>query len=105
MTKKLKVYVVSFMAIQPYYDMMGAGISFEVPHHPAIIPAYSAKEAAELTRAVALERWPLDEGWHSHQAAVLPVTKAFYEAARTALFAGVVDMEDEPEYGEIFKFS
>ena len=104
MTNKTKVYAVSLMAMQPYHDMTGVGLSSEAYHLPAIVPAVSAKGAAEACRSVALERWPLDEGWHSHQAAVLPVTKAFYEAARVALFSGVIDMEDEPEHGETFKF-
>lgn len=112
MEQKLKVYVISVMAFMSTEDALelsfltGAegDISTCIEQLPGIVPASSISEAAEQTKTFALDRWKPSEGWYGHQAAILPVTKNFYEAAFTAYKAGVVDTFDETEQGECFTF-
>lgn len=92
------------MAFSSLHDTSVAGESTYVEHLPALVPAASIKDAAENARAFALDRWKMNEGWYGHQAAIMPVTRDFYEAAFNAHRAGVVDMSDEGEQGETFQF-
>lgn len=102
MAAKLKIYVVTVLAFSPLHDMTSAhGEGTYVEQIPGIILAESKRAAALDARRQAYERWNPEAGWYGHQAAVLPVTRAFYKAAGDALRAGVVDEADD-EDGETF---
>jgi hypothetical protein len=97
---KMKLYAMSLMAI--YEDEAGNSV---VMHLPALLPAYTKEDAVASARIHALTKWPPNYGWHSHQAAVIPVTKAFYEATMRADRAGIVDWETPDEPGESFSLA
>lgn len=101
---QLKVYAISLMAFSPLHDASASGESTYVEHLPALVPAESIEEAAEAAKRQAFDRWKVTEGWYSHQAAVMPVTKAFFDAAFGAHRAGVVDIPEEDEPGQTFQF-
>jgi len=92
------------MAFSLLNDTTAPGESTYVEHIPALIPAESIQAAAEAAKKQALNRWKVEEGWHSHQAAIMPVTKDFYDAAFNAHRAGVVDVSDEIEQEQTFQF-
>lgn len=102
--EKMKAYIISLIAFSDITDAGDTGLGTYVEHIPALVPAVSAKAAADSARAQALNKWPISEGWHGHQAAIMPVPKAFYEAAVKAMQAGIVDVDDESEQGAIFQF-
>jgi len=104
MTTKLKIYVVSILAFSPLQDTSVPGESTYAEHTASMIPAESARAAALAAREYAYERWKLGEGWYGHQAAVMAVTRAFYDAAATAQRADVVDMSEDPG-GDTFVFA
>jgi hypothetical protein len=104
MPEKIKVYIVAMLAFSPLQDGTPGGGTYS-ESIPAIIPAASMDEAAEAAKKVALDRWKVSEGWYGHQANILPVTKAFYDAAFTAYDAGIVDIPDEDEPGGSYNFS
>jgi hypothetical protein len=70
-----------------------------------LVPAGSIEEAAENAKNFALDKWKLSEGWFGHQASIMSVTKSFYDAAFNAKQAGIVDVDDENEEGQVFRFS
>ena len=63
---------------------------------PGIQPAEAIEAAGELARARCFERWPISDGWSEHHATIVPVTKAFYEAAMAAKSAGILEREEDP---------
>jgi hypothetical protein len=92
----VKLYIASLLAFSDMQiasepDMPG----FITNSGPALIPAESIQEAAAAARKHALERWKPEEGWHSHQANIMVVTKPFYDAFCAAYNAGILDMSDE----------
>ncbi len=90
MSKKLKLYSVSVLAFMPIDDALELSFISEdqtdgeatyIEQLPALIPASTIEEAAERAKKIALNKWQPGAGWYGHQAAILPVTKDFYEAA------------------------
>lgn len=113
MHKKLKVYAVSVMAFMSTDDALSLSFITEamtdgeityIEQLPALIPAYSIDEASEQSKTFALGRWKVSEGWYGHQAAIMPVTKDFYEKAINCYNEGGVDMTDDTETGQCFNF-
>jgi hypothetical protein len=69
---------------------------------PAIIPAESMEQAGELARQHLFERWKLEEGWHTHQANILPVSDDVYESIFTLDKANALEVDPSP--GQTFNF-
>ena len=76
---------------------------------PCLFPALTIAEAGEIARQKAFEQWNPNEGWHSHQAAIMPVTKAFFKLALEAYLAGGIEdvgqMSDDDEPPQCFNFT
>jgi hypothetical protein len=90
----MRVYTIAAFAMSPLADGTPDGGTY-MEAFPCLIPAESIQDAAAQVRAVAMDRWKPDEGWYGHQAEILPVTKAFYDAAFEAARAGIIDLEEE----------
>lgn len=98
----MKIYIASLIAISDLIaegDDRPASISMSIP---ALIPAQSIEAAAEQAKKFAFDKWKPEEGWHTHQATIMAVTEAFYEAASAAALAGILDMSEEE--GQTFNF-
>ncbi len=102
---KMKIYVVSIMAFSTLINSERPEIGSFVEHIPALIPAASIEDAAEAAKNFALDKWKQSEGWSGHQAAVIKVTKKFYDAAFEADEADIVDTYDETEEERMFQFT
>ncbi len=105
----MRIYAVALMAMSDLQDANGSQsvstasiLPNELPMGtlveclPALIPAESMQAVVDNCRVRALDRWKPDEGWHSHQANIMSVTQAFYDAAFKAYDSGILDMSDEP---------
>jgi hypothetical protein len=103
-SEQLKVYIASIVAFSPI-AVEGLEPTSLTMHIPALVPARSMTEASERCREQALARWPVSEGWHGHQAAIIPVTPKFYKHAFDAHSAGVVDLSEDEQPGEVFDLS
>jgi hypothetical protein len=100
--EKLRVYAASIMAIRSTVNEADFQIDSLTMHQPALIPAESIHEAAKLCKVTAFQNWPKDQGWHSHQASISPVTEAFFEAAALAVRAGAIGEDNERAQGFAF---
>jgi hypothetical protein len=98
----MKIYIASLLALSNVQDASDPTPLFITMSVPALIPAASIQAASEVARAHAFERWKPEEGWHSHQANIMPVTESFYDAFVKASQAGIIDMSDEE--GKSFNF-
>ncbi len=97
----MKIYAASLIGTKPTSgSVIETTLVFSLP---ALIPAESMQEAAERCRQHCLERWKPEDGFHTWQAALMPVTEAFYDAAFQAHNDGILDMADEP--GQTFNFT
>ncbi len=92
MTDKLKIYVVSILAMSPLQNADHLGITTWIENLPGIVPAHSEAEALKSARQQALAKWPEAAGWHSHAGTVLEVTREVFDLADGARLAGVVDL-------------
>ena len=90
----MRIYSVSLLAFSRLDDGTATGGTY-VEQIPALIQAESIQSAGQQAGEQALNRWKVDEGWYGHQADVLPVTKAFYDAAFEAQRLGIVNLEEE----------
>ena len=107
----MRIYAVALFAFSPLEDesvpdssdngssILGADLPFGLRTNvfPALVPAESIEVVIDMCRVRAFERWKPEKGWYGHRATILPVTKAFYEAAFKAYDAGTLDMSYEPE--------
>ncbi len=100
----MKIFVVSVMAFSPLVDTDDPRFETWVENTAALIPAASIEEAAELAKAFAVDKWKPSEGWYGHQAAIIKVTKGFYDAAFAAEEAGIIDSYDETPEEQVFQF-
>jgi hypothetical protein len=100
----MNIYVVSVLAFSPIAEgSISVGSYYE--HIPALIPAESIEDAAENAKNFALDKWKISEGWTGHQAAIISVTQGFYDAALSALEAGIIDDADSVSEERTFQFS
>lgn len=97
---KLKVYAISIMAFRQASDTLELSVISDIPSDgniciveqlPGLVPAESIEAAAESAKAEAFSKWQTSEAWYGHQAAIMPVTKQFFELALKALAAGAID--------------
>jgi hypothetical protein len=100
--EKVRVYSVAVMAFSQLHEKAPARGTY-VESLPALIPAGSIGEAAELAKSFAFKQWPINETWYGHQASIEPVTKQFFEIALEAYSAGAVDLT-ESELPNVFQF-
>jgi hypothetical protein len=92
----MKLYIASILALSDLQIAGEVGMPGTLTNAiPALIPAASIDAAAERARVMAFRRWLPEEGWHTHQANIMNVTKAFYDAFIEAQQAGILDMSDE----------
>jgi hypothetical protein len=105
MPEKLKLYTASMLAFSPLADYEGKGPGVYVEQIPALFLEGSIESVVEKARKQALAKWPLGQGWYSHQLAVLPITKEFNTNLFNAYRGGGVDMESEPGQGQVFNLS
>jgi hypothetical protein len=103
-SEQLKVYIASIVASSSL-AVEGVETTTVTMHVPLLVPARSMTEASERCREQALERWPISEGWYGHQAAIIPVTQEFYRHAFEAHGAGVVDLSEDEQQGEVVDLS
>jgi hypothetical protein len=101
----MKVYAISVMAFSGVSDNEGNQTNTYVKHLPALQPAASIEQAADIAKNHALGRWKQSEGWYGHQAVIMPVPKSFYYATLDALKAGIVDESEDGEREQVFHFS
>jgi hypothetical protein len=92
----MKYYIASLLAFTEVQDTTDTIPLFLTESIPAIIPADSIEQAGEQAHKYLIERWKPEEGWHKHQANIMPVSHAFYDEAFRAYDAGILDMSDEP---------
>ena len=65
---------------------------------PAIIPAQTMENAAEVVKNFSLKKWREKDGWHTHSAAIMPVTETFFNIVDAARKVDVLDFSaDEPD--------
>lgn len=102
MADQIRVYAVSIMAFSQLHENAPAGGTY-VEHIPGLVPAHSIEDAADRAKEKAFERWPIDQTWYGHQAAIEPVTNAFFDVAIQAYKAGEIDSSDA-EQPAIFQF-
>lgn len=112
----MKIYAVALLAFSDIQDASNQNqsdqdseIAVDVPLGtyteclPALIPADSMQEAFEQARVFALDKWKTDEGWHTHQANIMPVPEKIYDAIFAALDANTLEVGDD-EPGQTFNF-
>jgi hypothetical protein len=98
----MKYYIASLLVFTDVQDQSGTSPLFLTMSMPAMIPAESIEEAGELARQQMFERWKPDEGWHSHQANILPVSDEIYESIFELDDTDALDVDDSE--GQTFNF-
>lgn len=103
--EKLRVYTVSILAFKPRVEVLPdnrvreASTAYQLP---GLIPAEHLDAAGEAALGKAFEEWPRSEGYYGHQAAVIPVTKQFFDLADEARKAGAIEDDVDEGPGRVF---
>ena len=98
----MKIYAISIMAMSQHHEIAPEN-GTAVMHIPALQPAESIEQAAEIAKAKAFELWPTKDMWYGHQAALVSVTDAFYSASKEAERVGVIEW-GAPTEERVFQF-
>jgi hypothetical protein len=101
--KLFRIYFGSVMAFSMLHKNAPSGGTY-TEHKPLILLAHSINEAAEKAKVFAFESWPIDETWYGHQAAIIAVSKEFYDNIFEADDLDLLDLSDEGETGDAFLF-
>lgn len=98
----MKYYIASLLAFTDVQDPSETTPLFLSLSIPALFPADSMRHAGELAREQLFERWKPEEGWHTHQANILPVSQEVYDSWVALSKAHALEVDDGP--GETFNF-
>lgn len=93
---KLKFYLASLFAtrtIDNILDMPQIGafdidensVFYQHQHKPSFVMAETIEAAADQLKAAAFEGWKKEDGWTTHNAIIIPVTKEFVDVLEKAL--------------------
>jgi hypothetical protein len=100
---KLRLYVGSLHAFSHLHPDAPAGGNIHM-HFPFMLLATSIQGAAVDAKQMAFERWPKEEFWYGHNAAIASVPGDIHAPIKQAYIDGQMDMSAEGEEGQCFPF-
>ena len=94
MSNKLKLYIVSILAVRPVTNDKGEPNSLYF-HRPWIVEARNLEDAGQQACTEAEKWFPIDRGFTQCDISIDPVPKEYYE--RLAIFAQLKNMAKEAD--------